>query len=215
MSIALAALRISDLPPTVAACSPWLAVTGSAALNPSARSDTQRRERPGPSGELVPAEGQPRAARRRSARTASNVTHSLSRAAVTAVTSRGGASPQGAATPREAERASSHGLIQLCRERSRRLRGGLTADPAHNRKPIAGRAQLALQTHLPSSPALRPATDVRALTADASSLHHLHSHSEPYAPPVGNDVPAGPIEQFISRKAGRVRPAGTTTEGVE
>jgi hypothetical protein len=65
-STALAAACATELSKTVTACFPWLAVTGAPALNPlSPRSDTQRRERPGSSGDLVPAGGpQPRAARR-------------------------------------------------------------------------------------------------------------------------------------------------------
>lgn len=67
-STALAATCAAELPKTVAACHPCLAVTGASALNPLPSSDTQRRERPGPAGELVSAARQalePRAARRR------------------------------------------------------------------------------------------------------------------------------------------------------
>ena len=135
---------------TATVCPPWRPAPRSRLIPLfEARSDTQRRERPGPAGDLVPAGGNPRAALRRSTDSPPVGHHPLSRAAVTAVTSRGGASPQGAATP--------------C---------GLTADPAHNRQPFAGRAQLALQTHSPSSPALRPTADVRALAAPASSTAH-------------------------------------------
>ncbi len=50
---------------TAAACFPWRRRRERGP--PRRRSDTQRRERPGPSGNLVPPEGQPRAARRRPA----------------------------------------------------------------------------------------------------------------------------------------------------
>lgn len=74
-SIALAATCAAELPKTVAACFPWLAATGAPALNPLPGSDTQRRERPGPAGDLVPAGGtQPRAARRRALACASSPT---------------------------------------------------------------------------------------------------------------------------------------------
>ena len=108
-------------PDTVAAGFPWPTATGSAALNPSAGSDTQRRERPGPSGNPVPPEGQSRAARRRSAHpTTSTHLRPLSRAAVT------GASNRAGSTPSEGPAAAS----------------GLTADPAHNRLTSAGRASI-------------------------------------------------------------------------
>jgi len=84
--------------------------------------------------------------RRRSLRVASIAAHPPSRAAVIGVTSRADASPQGAATP--------------C---------GLTADPAHNRKPSAGQAQAGHADTPANQPALRPAADARALTAPAPS----------------------------------------------
>jgi hypothetical protein len=66
-STPLAAACATDLPQPAAASFPWRPAPRSRLIPLfEARSDTQRRERPGPSGELVPAEGQPRAARRRS-----------------------------------------------------------------------------------------------------------------------------------------------------
>ena len=100
-STALTATCAADLPKTVAADFPWLAATGATALNPlTPCSDTQRRERPGPSGALVPAGIRPRAARRRAIPSSSAIASPLatpqSRAAVTSAQSRGAlASPKG------------------------------------------------------------------------------------------------------------------------
>ena len=73
----------------------------------------------------------------------------LSRAAVTAATSRGGSTP-------------SAGIAQA---------SGLTADPAHNRAPFAGRAQLASQTHPPSVDASYTTT-AGAIAIELSPLRH-------------------------------------------
>ena len=116
----IAAKRDStDFSQTVTVCPPWRTVPRSPF--PLSGSDTQQRERVRAHRTL--SQSRPRPARRRSITdlAATAGLRPLSRAAVTAVTSRGGASPQGAATPR-----------------------GLTADPAHNRTSSAGQAQACL-----------------------------------------------------------------------
>jgi hypothetical protein len=179
-STPLAAACATDSSQTATVCPPWRTVPRSRLIPLfEAGSNTQRRERPGPSGDLVPDGGQPRAAHRRSTDSPPVGRHLLSRAAVTAVTSRGGASPQGAATP--------------C---------GLKADPAHNRTPFAGRAQLALQTHLPSSPALRPTTNVERTptTPGSRTASSEHAPSPALAPGLS------PTPSRLTRSALSARP---------
>ena len=100
MGTALTASRGAKLPQTVAARFPWLAATGAPALNPLPGSHTHRRERPGPSGDLVPA-GRPRAARRRPVHLAGSARHlhPLRRGAVTGASNRAGKDPRGPQTP--------------------------------------------------------------------------------------------------------------------
>ena len=142
-SIALAAAHAADLPKTVTGGFPWPTVTGSAALNQSAAPDTQRRERPGSPGALVPAGGQPRAARRRSPHL-----RPLRRGAVIAATTRGGSAP-------------SEGLAAA---------SGLTATPPDNRQRSAGRvAHARTVDHLAAPGAPRPA-DLPATAVDARAL---------------------------------------------
>lgn len=100
-STALAAACAPDLPQPAAASIPWRPAPRSGLIPLfEAASDTQRRERPGPSGDLVPAKGQPRAARRRFARlTGLTHLHPLRRGAVIGVTSRADKSSQSSQTP--------------------------------------------------------------------------------------------------------------------
>ena len=143
-------------PAAVAACPPWLEAPRSPTSDRSLGSDTRRRERPGPSGDLSLAGGiRPRAARRRSA--ASCTTSSSGRGAVTRQGAASAASPQ-----------------------------GLTATAAHNVSRSAGRAPhpRAIAPR-PTRHAARPADlparaatpshnrDAPRTTAKAQSRHHL------------------------------------------
>jgi hypothetical protein len=87
---------------------PWRTVP----MSPSSLSgpDSRQRERPGPFGDLVPAEGQPQAARRRPA------SHPLSRGAVIGATSsrRRAATPRGLTATAAHNRLTSAGQAQAC-----------------------------------------------------------------------------------------------------
>jgi hypothetical protein len=101
-----------------------------------------------------------------------------SRAAVTAATSRGGSTP-------------SAGSAQA---------SGLTADPAHNRPPFAGRAQLASQTHMPLTPTPRLTAEARATAAPAPGT------ATPTAPGRAHAPVASPQPSRLTPSSSGVRP---------
>ncbi len=139
--------------------------------------------------------------------------------------SRGAVTRQGAAlaaSPSEAERASSRNLILLRRERSRSIDEGLTAPTTHNFISSAGRvAHLqAPGLHTPTGPALLAdlsasvAVSARTAAVAPGTADYTSSLAVPNLAAVSarrdSQARLGLIEQFRSTKADRDVPVGVT-----